>query len=196
MKYVKMLGVASIAAAGLMGFAGVGSASAAHGTLTCPAGTLCPAGTSINAESEGKIVFDTPSGSVECHLALQGHTTTSAEGGAAGNADGPITGHILTNCGEATVEVPAHGTFTIESGGTFKSSNTTITMIHLGVHCIFETSNTTLGTVTNANAERNATLDLSGTIPRTGGLGGAFCGSSASLTGSLLFIAPAGFAVD
>ncbi|MGN6255158.1 MAG: hypothetical protein ACTHO8_09295, partial [Solirubrobacterales bacterium] len=47
---------------------------------------LCAAGTTIKAVSEGKAVLDAPFGNVECESTIEAHTTTSGEGGAAGNA--------------------------------------------------------------------------------------------------------------
>jgi hypothetical protein len=71
MKSVKMLGLAAVAAAALMAFVGVSSASATvlcktPGTgsptgTTCPAGWAYPAGTEIHGVSEGNIVFTTGS---------------------------------------------------------------------------------------------------------------------------------------
>ncbi len=195
MKRMRMFGIAMIAASALMTLAGVGGASAA--TLTCPTGTACPAGAGINAESEGKTVLDAPFGNVECQLRMEGHTTTSAEGGASGNADGPITGLTWTNCGNDTVNTLATGSFSIASSGTFTSTGARITIIHVGIHCIFETANTPIGVMTGTSTTGgHATLDLSGNLPRVGGTGGAFCGSSAPLTGSLAVIAPVGLDID
>ncbi|MGN6254920.1 MAG: hypothetical protein ACTHO8_08060, partial [Solirubrobacterales bacterium] len=132
-------------------------------------------------------------GNVECESTIEAHTTTSGEGGAAGNADGPITTLGWSNCGGDTVTTLKTGTLsitTIGSGpnGTLVSNGAEVTVIHLGVHCIYTTSNTTLGTATGSKTTGgNATLDISATIPRTGGSGGAFCGSSAPWTGSYKF---------
>ncbi|MGN6664049.1 MAG: hypothetical protein ACTHK6_07605 [Solirubrobacterales bacterium] len=178
------------AAAVLMALAGVSSASAA--TTTCGSGTLCPAEQAISSESEGKVVLDAPFGNVECESNLKGHITNSA-----GSADGPITTLSWSNCGGDTVTTLATGSLTIESGGTVKSTGARVTVIHLGVHCIYETSNTTIGTLTGSSTTGgNATLDISATIPRVGGTGGSFCGASAPWTGSYKVTSPSSLDVD
>ncbi|MGN6254286.1 MAG: hypothetical protein ACTHO8_04810 [Solirubrobacterales bacterium] len=205
MKQLKMLGFAAIAAGALMAFVGVGSASAT--TLTCPSGTACPAGTTIKSVSEGKAVLDAPFGNVECESTVEGHTTTTKEQEEhketprAGVNDGPITSLKWSNCGGDTVTTLATGSLTIESAGsnngTLKSTGSSVTVIHLGVHCIYETSGTTLGTVTGSSTTGgNATLDIKATIPRTGGNGGAFCGTSAPWTGSYKVTSPTSLDVD
>ncbi|MGN6663154.1 MAG: hypothetical protein ACTHK6_02930 [Solirubrobacterales bacterium] len=199
MKYVKMLGPAAIAAAALMAFAGTGSASAAPGLLTCGTGTPCSAGTTIKATSRGKITLDTLAGNVECHSLIVGHTTTVEEGGIDGNADGPITTLDWTECGGDTVTTLATGSFSIESNGTFESFGTRITVIHAGVHCIFEmapTTGTNLGTVTGSAGTKGRPYSTSRAQSRVGGNGGAFCGSTAPWTGSYEVINPNPLDVD
>ncbi|MGN6663152.1 MAG: hypothetical protein ACTHK6_02920 [Solirubrobacterales bacterium] len=198
MKYVKMLGLAAIAVAALMAFAGAGSASAT--TLTCGSGTLCAAATTIEAPSEGKVVLDAPFGNVECELHIAGHTTN-----AAGSSEGPMTTFDWNNCGNDKFDTLANGGFSIEtegaspnSNGTLRSTGARFTIIHLGIHCIYETNNTALGKLTGSANTSNghATLDINATISRVGGETGAFCGSSAPLTGSLEVTSPATLNVD
>jgi hypothetical protein len=196
MENLKSFALAIAVAAALMAFVGVGSASAAAGSLTCPAGTLCPTNTTLHAESEGKTVLDAPFGNVECNSTVEGHTTTSSEGGSAGKADGPITALNWSNCGSDTVTTLATGTLSVESTGGLTSTGAKVTVEHIGTHCIYETSGTTMGTLTSANAERNATPDISATIPRVGGRSGAFCGSSAPWTGSYKVTSPSGLGID
>ncbi|MGN6662810.1 MAG: RHS repeat-associated core domain-containing protein [Solirubrobacterales bacterium] len=198
MKYLRTCGiVVFLTALGIFGASGTASAT----TLLCGSGTLCAAGTTIKAASEGKVVLDAPFGNVECESTIEGHTTTSGEGGSAGNADGPITALSWSNCGGDTVSTLATGTLSVASAGgsngTLTSKGSRVTVIHLGVHCIYETSSTSLGTVTGSNTTgANATLDISATIPRVGGNGGAFCGSSAPWTGSYKFTSPATLNVE
>ncbi|MGN6255439.1 MAG: hypothetical protein ACTHO8_10750 [Solirubrobacterales bacterium] len=183
MKYVKMLSLVAVASAVLGILGGVGSASAT--VLTCGSGTQCAAETIIKAESEGKAVLDAPFGNVECRATVEGHTTN-----AAGSADGPITAISVTECGSDTVTTLSTGSFS-DTTSPPKTTGTKITVIHLGVHCIYETSNTAMGRGTGSKVTgSNATIDISATIPRVGGNGGAFCGSSAPLTGSFKVISP------
>jgi hypothetical protein len=52
-------------------------------------------------------------------------------------------------------------------------------------HCIFKANATNLGTVTGSSTTKaTATLDISASIPRTGGSSGAFCGTTAQWTGA------------
>jgi hypothetical protein len=189
MKYIKMLGLAAVAAAALMAFVGAGSASAAE--LTCN-GSPCAIGATIHSVSEGKAVLDAPFGNVECESTVHGEVTKNGEAGkpAVGQiteTPGPNTGLNWTNCGGDTVTTLKAGTLSIESSGEVKSSGARVTVVHLGVHCIFETSNTKVGTLSGGTT---AKLTISATIPRVGGSGGVFCGSSAPWTGSYMVNTP------
>ena len=54
-----------------------------------------------------------------------------------------------------------------------------------GLHCVFTTNNTTIGTFTgSAKTGGTAVMDISGTIPRTGGKSGVFCGGNGTWKGS------------
>ena len=86
MKYIKMLGLAAVAAAALMAFVGAGTASAT--TLTGPGGTALSVGTTMHSASEGKAVLDAPFGNVECESTVHGAVT---ENGGAGSAVGQLT---------------------------------------------------------------------------------------------------------
>ena len=69
--------------------------------------------------------------------------------------------------------------------GTITSTGAEITLEAFGCHCIFGTNATDLGKFTgSAKTGGAATLDAVATIPRTAGRSGAFCGSTAQLTGS------------
>ena len=89
------------------------------------------------------------------------------------------------------------GTLSINSSNEVRSNGARVTVVHLGVHCIFETSNTKVGTLTESSETgATATLDISATIPRVGGGGGIFCGSSAPWTGSYIVNTPDTLNVD
>ena len=180
MKYVKMFGLAALAAA-LMAFAAVGTASAT--TIESEAGVPLGSGTTITANSEGTTTLHPPIGSIECEESHVGGKTTNA-GGAGVNVTGNIEALSWSKC-NATVNVLAKGTLSVAatsgSNGTLSSTGAEVTVEYLGFHCIFKTNSTSLGTVTGGSP---ATLDISATIPRTGGRSGAFCGSTAQWTGS------------
>ena len=203
MQHVKTLGLAAVAAAALMAFVGAGTASATELTCTNPPGTkvVCPASTTvIHAASEGHAVLDSSIlGNVECNSTVEGLVTTA--GDATHTASGSIKfgGLTFTNCTSAVVQVLSYGTFEIHTEGTGANNNGTLTSTgaewtveKAGFHCIFSTNGTDIGTVTGSTTvakakgveTATATLDISATIPRTGGRSGAFCGPSAPLTGS------------
>jgi hypothetical protein len=192
MKYVKMLGLAAIAAAALMAFVGAGSASAT--TLTCE-GSACAegaigTGANFHSESNGKAVLDAPFGNVECNSTVQGHVTSATVATVA------VDGLVWTNCGSDTVTTLGTGTLTITNiagtkDGTVTSTGAKVTVEHIGTHCIFETSSTDLGRLTGTTTTgATGKFDISATIPRVGGRSGAFCGSSAPWTGSYTIDAP------
>ena len=189
MKYVKMFGLAALAAA-LMAFAAVGTASAT--TLDDAEGAM-GVGDTIAAESEGTTELHPPIGSIKCEESQVGGEITNA-GGEGVNVSGNITALSWSKC-NATVTVLAKGTLSVSSSGSnngaLSSTGAQVTVSYLGFHCIFTTNNTALGTVTgSANTGGNATLDIKATIPRTGGSSGAFCGSTAAWTGSYKVTTP------
>jgi len=195
MKYIKMLGLAAVAAAALMAFVGAGTASATQ--LTGAGGAVLGVGTEIKAENEGKVILDPPFGAIECSVSNVAGSVTNA-GSSTTTVSGSIATLTFSSC-NATVTVLKKGTLEIhtQSGsannnGTLTSSGAEVTVQFLGTHCIFSTNNTDLGTVTgSATTGGNATLDISATIPRTGGSSGAFCGSTAAWTGAYKVTSPA-----
>ena len=196
MKYVKMLGLAALAAA-LMAFVVAGTASAT--TLTGAGGTTLGTGTSIAAENEGTVTLHPPIGDIECKKSSVSGKTSNA-GGAGVEVEGAIEALSFTEC-NATVTVLAKGSLKIKgtgsNNGSLTSSGTEVTVEFAGFHCIFKTSNTGLGTVTgSATTGGNATLDISATIPRTGGRSGAFCGSTAQWTGAYKVTSPSTLNMD
>jgi hypothetical protein len=194
MKHLKILGFAAIAAAALMAFAGTASAT----TLTSPAGTVVKTGSTIHAEALGHAVLDPPFGKIECYSTFVAGTLN--ESGESINAG--ISPFYLDNCTNgALVQVIRRGTLSISSlgngNGSVTSNGAEWTVELLGTHCVFSTNNTAIGTLTGSgNTGTNATLDISATIPRTGGRSGAFCGSTAAWTGTYDFTAPAPLFVD
>jgi hypothetical protein len=183
MKYVKMLGLAAVAAAALMAFVGASTASA---TVLCktpgtgePTGTTCPAGwayekgTAIHAVNEGTATLTTSFLDITCNKStVQG--STDNEGSASETVTGSITTLTFEEC-NCEVKVLAAGTLEVHwiSGthnGTLTSKNAEVTAtcstIFGKVHCIYSTpaTGTDLGTATGGNP---ATMDISSAdIPR------------------------------
>jgi hypothetical protein len=196
MKYVKMLGLAALAAA-LMALVVAGSASAT--TLTGAGGATLGSGTTISSENEGTVTLDPPFGKIECNKSSVSGTTSNS-GGSEVDVTGNIESLSWSEC-NATVTVLKNGSLTVHgtggNNGTLSSTGTEVTVEYLGTHCIFKTNSTSLGTLTgSANTGGNATLDISATIPRTGGRSGAFCGSTAAWTGAYKVTSPSTLNID
>jgi hypothetical protein len=182
MKYVKMLGLAAVAAAALMAFVGASTASA---TVICgtagtgsPTGTTCPAGwaygakTPIHAVNKGTVTLDTSFKTVECTSSTVGGETSN-EGSATETVTGPEGTLSFSGCNCPTVTVIKAGTIEIHwiegtHNGTLTSSGSKVTTIckapifGFNVHCTYVTSKTDLGTLTGGNP---ATFTASASIP-------------------------------
>ena len=196
MKFLKMPVFAAVTAA-LMVLVLAATASAT--TLTGSGGSTLGSGTELKAENEGTLTLHPPIGDIECKKSSLGGKTTNA-GGAGVEVEASIESLSFSEC-NATVTVLAKGSLKIKgtsgNNGSLTSSGNEVTVEFAGFHCIFKTSSTTLGTLTgSATTSSNATLDISATIPRTGGRSGAFCGSTASWTGSYKFTAPSTLNID
>jgi hypothetical protein len=207
MKYIKMLGLAAVAAAALMAFVGASTASATQ--LTSTDGAILKEKDFIHAENEGKVILDPPFGAIECSQSTVSNKITNA-GSSTTTVVGSVEALTFTLC-NATVSVLKKGTleFHTETGtegtknnnnGTLTSSGAEVTVEFLGTHCIFSTNNTHLGTVTGYTAaktlEHHATFHISATIPRTGGSSGVFCGSTAAWTGAYTITTPKTLHID
>lgn len=191
MKYVKTLGLASVAAA-LIAFSAVDLAS---GTVLCkvpgtgsPTGTTCPAGEAYSAGQELHAVLEpgttsslvTEVKTIECSESTSIDDITPEEGTPLASSGGSLS-FGKCNC---TVSVLKAGTVWIEwiSGthnGTVTSSGheetTTCSTIFGSVHCIFVTQGDDLGTLTGGNP---ATLDITASTPRL--TTNALCSSEAT----------------
>jgi len=199
MRYIKMLGLAAVAAAALMAFVGAGSASATE--LTCN-GVKCPVGTVIHAATPAgtHAVLHPPIGAIECNSTVEG--TVSDAGSPTTTAKGTITTLAFTPCTNgAVVTVLKKGSLELHSTGggnaTLTSIGAEVTVQAFGFHCIFGTgAGTDIGTVTSKTVGGGAaTLDIAATIPRTGGTSGVFCGSTAQWTGNYTTTKPASLIV-
>lgn len=161
-----------------------------------------PAGTTIGADSESTVTLHPPIGSISCSESLIGGKTTNS-GGLSETVKGNIEALGFSGC-NATVTVLKKGSFEVhtlsasaDDNGTLTSSGIEITIAFSGFHCIFSTNNTTIGTITGSyTTGTSATIDISGTIPRTGGSSGVFCGSTAAWTGSYKIVTPIVLNVD
>jgi len=193
MKYLKMTGLAALAAA-LMAMAFAGSASAT--ALTGAGGAVLGSGTTITSEAQTSVILHPPFGEIICKKSNVSGKTTNA-GGAAETVKGNIETLDFSEC-NATVTTLANGSLEVHTekeaannNGTLTSSGSEVTVEYFGTHCIFKTTNTDIGVVTGSTTTGgNAVFDIAATIPRTGGRSGAFCGSTAQWTGSYKVTSP------
>jgi hypothetical protein len=204
MKHVKFLGLLAIAAAALMAFASSASAT----TITSPTGTTFTSkliATSTNSSLDG--AFTTVSckkSTVEGNVEQHGTSVT---------ARGKNTSLTFSEC-NFPVKVEAAGseiwhairpniqphttclsTDTDTCLGTVTSTEAKVTIETSVGNCTFTTNETSVGTLTTTSTTKgNAVLDISGTIPRTGG--NFLCGSSGTWTGSYTINTPSSLWVD
>ena len=203
MKYIKILGLLAVAAAALMAFAGVASAT----TVTSPAGTKYLG--ELHASSEGHAILHNPIAKIECNSTVNGHVEVNGAKDEKGNtlpASGEITTLTFSPCTDdwhVTTVTP--GTLSIVSNGNgtgdLFSNGATVESTRFGVSCRYKTNNTTIGTVTSAVFDKegkevtNATLHIQANIPFHSG--SFLCGSGAtSWTGSYIINSPKGVVID
>jgi len=189
MKYLKILGLVAVAASALTAFTGISSAT----TLTSPKWTVVGVGEIIHAATPAgtHAVLDSPIGKIECNMTIQGKVTNAGGGAPTQSVEASVEHFSMTGCTGSAVYVPNFGSFKITSSGGGKgvltATGTEVTIETFGLHCIYSTSGTPMGTVTGGSP---ASIAISATIPRTGGKSGAFCGSTAPLTGGFVITNP------
>ncbi|HMI80340.1 MAG TPA: hypothetical protein VK480_01000 [Solirubrobacterales bacterium] len=202
MKYIKVLSLMAVAAAAMMALA----ATASAGTFASPKGTpytgkvhaiANPGETTLH----GVVTITCKSSTVEGEITTHSHTTTGS---------GHVSKLLFNECGENHVTVEEAGTLEAHThsadatGETYailtsSGAKVSIQVTSLGITCVFTTSNTEVGTVTNsthqekthahatstglASIPKTAVIHVdSSKIPRTGG--SFFCGSSGEWTGT------------
>lgn len=167
MKYIKMLGLAAVAATALTAILGAGSASAT--TLTKEGGAIMGANSTIHANLESgtvaKLIFGFET--VECNEATIGAITAN-ETGAEITANMTTKTLFFNKC-DCEVKTLAGNFLLIKSlgnnNGTLTSSGAEITVNCTSafglVHCIISTASTDIGTLTgSANTKATATMDI------------------------------------
>jgi hypothetical protein len=186
MKYVKMLGLAAIAAAALMAFLGAGTASA---TVLCKNATCTedyPSGTEIEATLSGSAILETTGGTV-----LDTCTGGKVSGKTSSTSGTPLTGAISALTWEGctkTTKTLTNGSLAIEhtSGvdGTLSATGTEVTVNTIFGSCVFgPVGSLTLGTLKGGAP---ATLTINTIIPRISGP----CPSEARWTASYTVTKP------
>lgn len=192
MKYVKILGLLAVAAAALMAFAGIASAT----TVTTTTGGAAATPT-IHAVSEGHVKLENSIAKIECGSTVEGAVE---EHGSTATAAGNITALTWTGCTNfwhVTTETGKNGRLEVHwtSGhnGLLTSNGARVDTTRLGVTCVYETKNTSIGTVTGGNP---ATLHIEANIPIDEVASSGLCGKSTAKwegsyqTTSALYVAP------
>jgi hypothetical protein len=186
MKYVKMLGLAVVAAMALMAFAGSASAT----VLTSPAGTQYKG--EIQASAESSLLLKAGFANITCTESNVAGTPTNF-GGAASTVSGPISTLTFNVC-NATVHVLKKGTLEIHTigagpNGTLTSSGAEVTVSTAGTSCTYGTNNTDIGTLTGSKTTgKTATMDIKASLTKTAG--GFLCASPAAWEGSYVVTKP------
>jgi len=187
MKYVKMLGLAVVAAAALMVSVGASSASATvfcktepttggTGTTgtTCPSGWAYGAGTRNHEVNVGNVILKTGFKNISCSgSTVEGEIEN--EGSATETPKGPVRQLTFEGC-NCSVVVTLKGTQEFHwipdtFNATITSSGSTVTAncstIFGTVHCNYVTENTDLGEITgSANGTTAAVVHIHANLPR------------------------------
>ncbi len=174
MKYVKMLGLAAVAAMALMAFVGAGTASATvlcKTTLTtgcAAAGQDYPAGTKIHATSEGSAVLETTGGVVlDTCTGSTVKGKTSNTGGASETVSGPIEELAWGACSRTTNtlklgSLEVHHIAGTDNGTLTATGGIEVTILTIFGTCTFGTgANLDIGRVTGGAP---ATIDTDKTV--------------------------------
>lgn len=166
MKYLKILGLAAVAATALMAFIGAGTASATVICTTKPTGGECPAGWDYPAGTVGKaslksgttVVLESTSGStlVTCSESTVGGTSENT-GGATSTVKSILTSLTWGGC-TTTVDTLNAGTGELHwisgtTNGTLITFNNLVTTNIFGVSCSYGTgaAGTDMGTTVGGN---------------------------------------------
>ena len=194
MKHLKMIGLALVAAAAFMAFAG--NASAAP-TLTSPAGTEYTG--TLTATASSSLLLKATFANVTCTSStVSGTISTNNETHAAGG----ISTLSFSNCGtnDVTSLKNADNTFgslTINPKGEVFGSNSRVTILNTstGAHCIYgTTTNTKLGTLTPSSAleDKTAVMHISASLPYNAESKSSqfVCGSTGSWSGTYTVTTP------
>ncbi len=200
MKYLKMIGLAAIAAAALTAFLGAGTASATvlcetNVTSNCGTGWHVKSGTALNFSAEGSTTLTGPFGEVIATCTgsnVSGNTTNTGSGNE--TVKGNITSLTFSGCNRPVhVNTATTGTLEVHNiansdNGTVTSNDTTVSITNvpfLGT-CRFLTNNTDIGKLTGSLTQ--PTFDIAATIPSHNGCPSGTWEGSYVYTGATPFI--------
>lgn len=192
MNHLKLPGLVALAAAGLMAFTGVASAT----TLTSPKGTTYTGtvqATSTPLKFEGSFI------TVECQpMTIDGAVESHGAATTAGFKIQFATGFIPCSFSFTVLRM---GSLEIHTDSEAADGNGRVTWsgfeftIHTSVGtCTFAANKTDVGTLTGSDTGK-AVWNLNSTsIPKTAG--SFFCGTAVTMTGSYTFTTPSTLSVD
>jgi len=188
MKYVKMLGLAAVAAMALMAFAGSASAT----VLKDGSGNTLPAGTEINStlKTGTSALLKAGFANITCTESTVAGKTANA-GGASETVKGGITTLAFPNAScNATVHVLSNGELEIHSAGgsngTLTGKGSEVTVAIGSTSCTYGTgTGTTLGTLKGGSP---AVMEVSAKLPKLAG--GFLCASPAEWTATYTVTTP------
>ncbi len=195
MKYLKMLGLAAVAALALAAF-GAGTASATElykGATTAGVGTEI---VSTLQTGSSALLKDTLGGANDTCTSSEVKGTIESAGSSTTHPSGKISSLTFGGCSHTTT-VLANGSLEIKhiaatTNGTVisKGARVTVKSTIFGVSCVANTGEgTTIGTLTGKTSG-NAVMDINGVITLENG-----CGDS-TWTGTYLVTSPAGLNVE
>ncbi len=195
MKFLRSLGLLAVTVGLAAALPAVASA-----TELVSGSEMVTTGSTVSSETEGSQVLSNPFVSIECTGSTLAAKTTNT-GGVSETVKANVETLTFTGC-SATVTVLAKGTLEIHTqegsannNGTLTSTGAEVTTEKSGIHCIYKTSSTKIGTLTgSASTGGTATIDIAGTIPRTGG--SPLCGSTGQWKGSYKVTTPDTLSVD
>ena len=198
MRFSKMFGLLAVAAAALMVFAGVASAT----LVTAPSGTTYTG--HIEATSEnGHVILHASNGvTIECSSFVTGSLTAHGPGVSAGGlitalSFGSCTGgDVVTILENKKGSLEAHAIGSGKATVTWSGATITATDGATGVSCEYTPVNTHMGEITPAPGPfGHATLDInSNKVSRTGD--SILCGATATWTGQYIINTPTGLTFD
>jgi hypothetical protein len=192
MKYMKMLGLAAIAAAALMAFVGASTASA---TVLCktnasPCPEHYPSGTTVEAtlKSGTSALLEAGFANITCTSSTVTGKTSNT-GGANETVKGAISTLSFSNC-NATVTTIKNGELEIHAtgkgNGSLVGKGSEVTVAIGSTSCVYGTSTgTTLGTLTGGTP---ATMNVKASLTRISG--GFLCASPATWTATYTVTKP------
>jgi hypothetical protein len=194
MRYLKMLGIAAMAAMALTAVAGAGTASAETLWTTTADGSLdtLKVGSELNASLEAgtsAVLKDSSNTTIDTC------TSSTVKGKIESNgtpASGKISSLTFGGCSHTT-KVLTPGSLTITSSGAVTSAGAEVTVVStvFGISCIAKTgSGTSIGTLKDApSSTGHATMTINASLPM-----GA-CGT-ATWTGAYTVTSPTGLHAD